>query len=209
MDAHLQAPGLHRRHQARVEGVGIQVSFGPQRLGGGLQVGEVVHGLLDEVVDLLRGQAGGFGIEALAVAEPRRQALQALLGMLVGPVELEDSTGQRRAVLHQLPYLQCLESQGVEKWIAKGLQQVFREALVTVWSQGFEIQAELLGQPDEQGRRQGPLVALDEVQVARADAQGLGQLHLGEPLLAAEQADLGAQAGGGLGGRGGRHGGSL
>ena len=71
--------------------------------------------------------------------------------------------------------------------------------------QGLEIQLELLGQADQQRRREGSLVPLDEVQVAGADAQGRRQLDLIEALLAAEEADLGAEACGGLGGGGGWH----
>ena len=206
MDAHLQAPGLHHRHQARVEGVGIQVPLGPERLRGRLQIGEVIHGLLDEVVDLLRGQAGGLGIEALAIAEPGGQALQALLGMLVGPVELEDAPGQLGTVLHQLPHLLRLEAQGLEEGIPEGLQQIVRQPQVLLRGQGLQVQVELLGQADEQGSRKGPLVPLDEVEVAGADTQGLGQLHLAQALLAAEEADLRTQTGGGLAGSGGGHG---
>ncbi len=167
----------------------------------------MVHGLLDEVADFLGGQPRGLWVEALAVAELGGEGAEAVLGVLVGAVELEDAPGQVRAVLHQFAHVLGLETQGLEERVAEDLHEVVRQALVLLRGEGLQVQLELLGQPDEQGGREGPLVALDEVQVAGADAQGLGQLDLTEPLLAAEEADLGAEARGGLGGGGGGHGG--
>ena len=52
---------------------------------------------------------------------------------------------------------------------------------------------ENLSQLDQQTRRQGSAVALDQVEVAGRDTQALRQLDLIEALLAAQGSNFGAQ----------------
>jgi hypothetical protein len=59
----------------------------------------------------------------------------------------------------------------------------------------LEVEVEDLRDLDEQRRRHGAPVVLDEVQVGRGDPQSLGELHLAHRLLAAERADLRAEEG--------------
>jgi hypothetical protein len=55
--------------------------------------------------------------------------------------------------------------------------------------QGGEVHAEHLGQLEQHRRRDGALVVLDEVQVARRDAEAGGERLLRHRPLAAQAAD--------------------
>ena len=124
MDADGDPTRLERRYETGVHVVGVQGHAGPEGFCRGLQFREMVHPLLDEVTDLLRRQPGGFRIEALAIAELGREGAEAVLGMLVGPVQLEDAPGQIGTVLDELAHVLGLESHGLEEGIAKGLHEV-------------------------------------------------------------------------------------
>ena len=54
----------------------------------------------------------------------------------------------------------------------------------------MDVDLEELREPDEQLRRQRPPVVLDQVQVARRDAEALGELDLVEALAPAQARTL-------------------
>ena len=82
----------------------------------------------------------------------------------------------------------------LEEGIAEDLLQVGGEARRAVVGERRDVDAEDLGQLDEQVRRQRPLVVLDEIEVAAGDVELAGQIRLTDALAAAEGPDFGAES---------------
>ncbi len=81
----------------------------------------------------------------------------------------------------------------IEERIAEGLEEIGGEARVLRRGEGVEIDLEALREPDQERRGERAPVVLDEVQVARRDAEALRELNLGEVLAAPERLHLGAE----------------
>jgi hypothetical protein len=183
-------------HQGIVELAGLEPAVAPEPLGALLELREVVHVALDEVRDLLGGQPGVEPGDA-ALGDARGQGVGRLPGAAEGVVERHHRPGHLGAGGGHLPDLGGGEVVGLEDGVAEDLQQVGHRAGVVLGREGLEVQLQDLGQADEERRRERAPVVLDEVQVAGADAQPVGELGLGHALSAPHGPDLGAERGGG------------
>ena len=81
----------------------------------------------------------------------------------------------------------------LEERIGKGLGQVRDHARVLVGRERREIEVEDLRELDEERRGERAPVVLDEVQVARGDAEPVGQIDLAHVLRTPVAADLRAE----------------
>ncbi len=80
-----------------------------------------------------------------------------------------------------------------EERVGKRLEQVIDEARVVVGAKGMQVDAEHLRELDEHGSGQRPTIGLDEIEVARRDAEPLGEVGLAHAFAAAKAANLGAE----------------
>src|SRR5206468_783385 len=85
------------------------------------------------------------------------------------------------------------EPMALEDRVAEYLVQVGRKPDVLFRGEVLQIKLEDLSQPDEQGRRERAAVVLNEVEVARRDAQALRQVDLRHVLAPTKCAHLGPE----------------
>ncbi len=77
--------------------------------------------------------------------------------------------------------------------IRERLEEIGDDVRVLVGREGVYVDVEHLRELDEERRRKRPAVRLDQVQVARRDADPLGELDLGELLAPAQRPHLRAE----------------
>src|SRR5882724_3419479 len=82
----------------------------------------------------------------------------------------------------------------VEQRVAEDFLQLRGEAGVRVVGEGVETDVEDRGQLDQKMRGKGPLLMLDEVEIAGRDLEAAGKVALGELLAPAQRAHLGTEA---------------
>jgi hypothetical protein len=200
-------PDLHRdaevlvevADQAGVEVVAGQPAAHGERLGGGLELGEIVGRALQVIADLLarnerrRTRAVGRG-QGLAVAQPGRQVVGGGPRRLVRAVQAEHGARGLGAGLGELAHIDRGQVVALEHGVGERLGEIRNQPAVIVAGKRRHIDAEQLGQLDQEVGRQRPAVGLDQVEVARRDPELARQLDLGQALAAAQPADLGTQA---------------
>ena len=77
----------------------------------------------------------------------------------------------------------------VQRGIGERFAQGHARAALLGAGQGGEVDLEQLGSLDQEASRDLALVVLDQVEVARTDAEALGQRRLGEQTLLTQAAD--------------------
>ena len=192
---HLHPVAPEHLHEPGVELVQVQPGLDPERFRGLLQGREVVHGALDEVARRLGGEHRRGRRVALAVAQLVGKDLGLPAPFPVGLVEQEHGPGQGRAALGQIPHLRGRQVQGLEQGIAEGLHEVLRHPVVLLGGEALQVHFETVGEADQQVGGEGPLVGLDQVEIAGTYRQPFGHLHLAQPLLAPQGPDLGPELG--------------
>ena len=131
-------------------------------------------------------------VERAAVVELRGEIAHRLHARLVG-VEQRDDRARRGGTLRELAHVVGRHRVLLEQRIGEDLLQGVGEARVRVVRERLQIDVEDLRELHQQMRGQRPLVVLDEIEVARRDLQPLGELRLGELLLAAQRPNLGTE----------------
>ena len=196
-EADLEAVGV-REHGAQplVEAVGIEALVGPELLGSFLQLGEVTGPGLDDVLHLValdgggRSREGRRGCRAATPggAEPLRLVHRVFQEVAVGAEEEDDGIAERGARLGRVANVLIADTASGKQRVAEHLPQLGGDTPLVVFREALEIDVERLAELEQEGNRHGPLAALDQVQVARGDAELRRHARLGEPALAPEPA---------------------
>ena len=174
--------------------VAAQPRLAPELLRPLLHLREVVGVALDEVGDLLGGHARG--VHAGQVAAPGDldgEVVGRLPGLAERVVELEDPAGRGGGVGGQVAHLGGGHVLVLEDRVAEELHEVGDGPGVLLGRQRLQVELEDLGDLDEERRRHGAPVVLDEVEVRGGDAEPVGELHLAHALLPAQRPDLGPE----------------
>src|SRR5207249_3515451 len=111
----------------------------------------------------------------------------------IGAIERHDGA-RGRGVLGELARIGERDRVLLEERVAEDLLQVGGEARRAVVGERRDVDAEDLGELDEQVRRQRPLVVLDEIEVAAGDVELAGQIRLTDALAAAEGPNFGTES---------------
>ncbi len=167
----------------------------PQLLGRRLQLREVVVALLNEVGDLLRGRQGGLDAAAGAVRDALGEGLGVVEGAPVGAVEIDDRAAHLRGAPGDLADRALLHLVFAQERVAEYLDQFAREPGLLVLGEAVQVDVEVLRQLEEDGDGHRPLVVLDQVEIARRDAEAFRHLRLGQPALPAQPANLVSEQG--------------
>ena len=180
--------------EARVELLGVEPRLLPELLGALLELREVVHVALDEVAHLLGRELRAVDAGRLFAVEARRELLARLALRLVRRGRARAPRGRSAGWLTASSRRsRRRELVARRKRVGEGLEQVVDEPRVVVAAERVQVDAEELRELDEQRRRERPPVRLDEVQVARRDAEPLGELDLAQALAPAQGPDLGSE----------------
>ena len=151
-----------------------------ERLAHQVQLGEVVAAGLDVVAHPVGG-AGGLG--GRGGGTTLRQ----------GAVQAHHRVGGAGQVLGQLQDLVARDGDALEQGVGEDLGQGRLAAGPGLAAEGPQVHVIGLGQPQQELRRDGPLVALDMVQIAGRDPQIRGHGGLGQGELAPQPLEASAQ----------------
>ena len=138
-----------------------------------------------------------FGRKDDAPRPPARQielqGLRVLARRAPGAIEIDDGAAGLGRVGDEPANLVGIDLGGAETGIGEDLAQRGGEAPLGIVGQFLQIDAEGLAELQQQRHRHRPLVMLDEVEIAGADAEALGHLLLRQPALLPQAADLGPE----------------
>src|SRR6185437_17183738 len=118
------------------------------------------------------------------------QRLDFVARLAKSAVELDDRLRQRRRQRRQLAQILRLDAlAGRQRRIGENLAQAGDDAALVILGEGLQVEIETARQLQQQHRRDRALIVLDEVEIARADLELLGELYLAQPMLAPEAPD--------------------
>ena len=153
-----------------------------ERLGGLFELGEMVAMLLDVVAHPIFGSHEGAGI---AIARQRRVAVD----FLERTVEPRDRIGDRGGVQGDFGELVARDPEVAEHRIRKNLGEIVGAgARPAGRSESADVDLVMLGEAKEQSGGDRALVALEVVQIGRADRQARRHVGLRQSAVAAETA---------------------
>ena len=155
------------------------IDFVAQRLGGGLQFGEIVAVGLDQVAHAFNR----VGLEPrarclVAVGELRRHHGFAAPRLGVGSVEALQSVGDAGAKLGEIAQFLFRQIDLAKQRIGENLVELGEESVLIGSRKIAQIEVIGLGEAQQNLRRHRTLVALDQVDVARRQSQPFGDLGL-------------------------------
>ena len=179
------------RRQRREQSFGRHVQFVAQVFRGLLELGEIIAVGLDQVAHAL----DRVGLEArafVAVGHLRRDQGLAAAGLGVGGVEPLQRMGDAGAEFGEVAQFLLRQVDLAEQRIGEDLVQFGEEAVLVGGGEIAQIEVVGFGQPQQDLRRHRALVALDQVDVARRNAEPLGDLGLRQPQLLADAPEAGA-----------------
>ncbi len=196
-DAHLHAVRLLQvPNESRVDVVAFELGVAPEILGGLLELGKVVHVLLNQIAHFLRRNVRQ--IEArlpLALEETRRERLGRFSRLVVGPIEREERARDRGAARRELANFRREHLLPLEQRIAERLEESGHDTAVFVFCERRELDPEELRRPDEQRSGKRAVVVFDQIEVRGRDAEPLGEIGLAQTLAPAKAANLGPEPG--------------
>ena len=161
-----------------------------QRLGGFLEIGEMVALGLDMVAHPALGGQRRARLALLALAADRRVAPH----VGEGGVEPGDRVGHRRRIVGDLEQLVARDAEVGEHRVGEDLGELLGAGAVrALGGEALEVDVIGLGEPKQHLRGHRPLVALEMVQIGRRDADLGRHRALVEPELAPQPPDPPAQ----------------
>ena len=146
---------------------------------------------LDQIahaLDRVGLEAGAF----LAVGELRRRHGLAAAGLGIGGIQPLQGVRHAGAEFGEVAQLLLRQVDLPEQRIGEDLVQFGEEAVLVGGGEVAQIEVVGLRQPQQDLRRHRPLVALDQVDVGRRNAEPLGDLGLRQPQLLANPPESGA-----------------
>ena len=176
--------------QRREQPFGRHIEFVAQVFGGLFELGEIIAVGLDQVahpLDRVGLEAGAF----VAVGHLRRHHGLAAPRLGIGGVEPLQRMGDAGAELGEVAQLLLRQIDLAEQRIGEDLVQLGEEAVLVCGGEVAQIEVVGLGQPQQDLRRHRALVALDQVDIARRNAEPLGDLGLRQPQLLADPPEAG------------------
>ena len=160
--------------------------------GGAVEFVDVIVPGIEEVAHLLERCRGQRQVHARPVIAESRRIGRCLLGRLFQlPALGDEGARQCRHVRHQLSQIGCGDRLGSSR-IEHSFAQFAEQPGVVILGEKLDIHPEGGVEPKQHGHRQGPLVVLDLVEIARRDADAPGEAGLGEAVGLAQLADLAA-----------------
>ena len=171
--------GFGRQHGAERRGDG---------LGGAFQFGEVVGPIGEQVPHLLCRQQNAPARRQGDTAAVLPRHAPGAIERQHGPGGVRGAAGQRRDLVFRHIF-------GTEQGVGEHLSQAQFDLALLAAGEGGEIDLQGFAQLDQQGRGDGALVVLDQVQVARGDAEPSRQRLLRQFPLGAQAADRPADQG--------------
>ena len=179
------------RGERRIEALGRHVQLVAQRLGGLLQLAEIIAVGLDQIAHAL----DRVGLEAralVAVGHLRRRQRLALPRLGIGRVEPLQRMGDAGTELGEVAQLLLRQVDLAEQRIGEDLVQFGEEAVLVGGGEIAQVEVVGLGKAQQDLRGDRALVPLDQVDVARRNAEPLGDLGLRQPQLLADAPETGA-----------------
>ena len=169
-------------------------------LGRSLELGQVVADPLEIVADLLardvRLRARAVGArQRLAIAQARREVICGGARRLIRAVQAQHGAGGLGARGRELADVDRREVVFFEQRIGERFGEIGDQPAVLIAGERTDVDAEELRQLDQQVRGQRAAVGLDQVEVARRDAELVRELDLRQSFPAPQRPDLGAQPG--------------
>ena len=156
--------------------------------------GKVAGPGLDDVLHLVARHPGSPGYRGRrAVGAGLSETLGAVHGVFqevaVGAEEVDDGIAERGTGLGCIANVLIAKPASGKQRVAEHLPELGGDAPLVVLREALQIDVERLAELEQEGNRDGPLAALDQVQVARGDAELRRHARLGQPALAPEPAD--------------------
>ena len=183
--------------------LGGDVEFVAQIFGGLFELGEIVAVGLDQVAHAL----DRVGLEAralVAVGHLGRDQRLAAAGLGIGGIEPLQGMGHAGAQFGEVAQFLLRQVDLAEQRIGEDLVQLGKETVLVGGGEIAQIEVIGLRQPEQDLRRHRALVPLYQVDIARGNAQALGDLGLRQAELLADPPETGAdeQLLSGVGGHG-------
>ena len=183
--------------------LGRHVQFVAQVFRGLFELGKIIAVGLDQVAHAL----DRVGLEAralVAVGHLRRDQRLAAAGLGIGGVQPLQGMGHAGAQFGEVAQFLLRQVDLPEQRIGEDLVQLGEEAVLVGGGEIAQIEVIGLRQPQQDLRRHRALVALYQVDIARRNAEPLGDLGLRQPQLLADPPEAGAdeQLLSGIGGHG-------
>ena len=183
--------------------LGGDVEFVAQIFRGLFELGKIIAVGLDQVAHAL-DRVGLEPRALVAVGHLRRHQRLAAAGLGIGGVQPLQGMGHAGAQFGEIAQLLLRQVDLAEQRIGEDLVQFGKEPVLVGGGEIAQIEVIGLGQPQQDLRRHRALVALYQVDIARRNAQPLGDLGLRQPELLADPPEAGAdeQLLSGVGGHG-------
>ena len=170
---------------------GLQPDAGGEGLGGFFQVGKVVLAGIDGVAHAFQHGAGAASGRA-GPAHAGGQVCGRGIHFAEGVEEAGKGLGRARLGVGEFGQFHAIEFKAREDGVSRGLLQVGDQLPVALAGKGPDIDVEGVGKGKEDAGGDRALVALQQVEIAGRQAQGLGGLGLGEAALTPQAAQAGA-----------------
>ena len=171
--------------------LGGDVQFVAQILRGLFELRKIVAVGLDQIAHAL----DRVGLEAgalVAVGHLRRHQRLAAAGLGIGGIQTLQVMSHTGAQFGEVAQLLLGQVDLAEQWIGEDLVQLGKEPVLIGGGEVAQIEVVGLGQPQQYLRRHRALVPLYQVDIARRNAQPLGDLGLRQPELLADPPEAGA-----------------
>ncbi len=165
------------RGERRIKALGRHVQFVAQRLGGLLELAEIVAVGFDQIAHAL--DRVGLETRALvAVGHLGGRQRLALARLGIGGVEPLQRMGDAGAELGEVAQLLFRQIDLAEQGIGEDLVELGEEAVLVGGGEVPQIEVVGLGEAEQDLGSDRALIALDQVDVARRNAEPLGDLGL-------------------------------
>ena len=170
--------------------LGGDVEFVAQVLRGLFELRKIVAVSLDQVAHAL--DRVGFEPRALvAVGHLRRHQCLAAAGLGIGGVQPLQGVCDAGAQFGEIAQLLLRQVDLPEQRVGEDLVQLGKETILVGGGEVAQIEVIGFGQPQQDLRRHRALVPLYQVDIARRNAQPLGDLGLRQPKLLADPPEAG------------------
>ncbi len=123
------------------------------------------------------------------------QGMDGVSGVAIGVVQRDQGAADLGVGADQILDLPGIRALILEQGVAEHLLEIRHQTDLVFVGKGLQIDIEEPRQLEHQGQCQRPLVVLDEVEIARRNAQPLGHRDLAESGVAPEFSDLVAEQG--------------
>ena len=133
--------------------------------------------------------APASGLVRPGAAETPGAVRRVLQEVAVGAEEVDDGIAERGAGLGRVADVLIADAASGKQRVAEHLPELGGDTPLVVFRKALEIDVERLAELEQERHRDGPLAALDQVEVARGDSKLCGHARLCEPALAPEPAD--------------------